>query len=302
MMQIQIIESNKINTASWNECVSAHANGLVYAYTEYLHALCDDWVGFVLNDYEAIMPVPIRKKMGILYTYAVPFIQQLGIIGQAHYQPLFIDALNSFIQYGDYDFNFQNDIVPHKFHKPIRHCNLILSLRNDYISIKKKYKTDLIQNLKKANGSSLIYQHADIETAINHFQKQYANRSENYTDKAFVQFKSFCFSPGGNVEVICRKVTDDSNTLLAIALFLKDNKRVYNMMNTTTIAGRAVAANHFLLDAVIQEFASTPLHFDFEGSNIKGIQHFYKNFGAEVENYTHIHINRLPLPLRLLKH
>lgn len=300
-MQIQIIESKKINRANWNGCVSKHANGLVYAYTEYLDALCDDWVGFVLNDYEAIMPVPIRKKMGIRYTYKVPFIQQLGIIGHANHHPLFTDALNRFIQYGDYDFNFFNEITPHKCYTPHQHCNLILSLCEDYITIKKNYKKDLIQNLKKANVHALVYQHADIDSAINHFQTQYADRSDNYTDKAFIQFKSFCVSPGNNVEVLCRKVTDATNTLLAVALFLKDNKRVYNMMNTTTTQGRTVAANHFLLDALIQEFAATPLHFDFEGSNIKGIQYFYENFGAEVENYTHIHINRLPLPIRLLK-
>lgn len=301
MMQIKIIESNKIDTANWNDCVRTHANGLVYAYTEYLQALCDDWVGFVLHDYEAIMPLPIRKKMGIVYTYQVPFVQQLGIIGSAKHYPLFIDALKEYIQYGDYDFNFQNEIAPHKFFTPYERCNLILSLRNDYATIRKNYKKDLIQNLRKANSHGLKYEHADIDSAINHFQTHYADRSKNYTDKAFIQFKSFCHCPGVQVEVVCRKVTNAGNELLAIALFLKDNKRVYNMMNTTTTAGRAVAANHFLLDAVIQEFSSTLLHFDFEGSNIKGIQHFYENFGASLENYTQIHINSLPLPLRLLK-
>jgi hypothetical protein len=78
---IQHLTRNEIDSIKWNNCVERSANGLIYAFSYYLDALCDNWDAFVIDDYNAIMPLPWRKKAGIKYIYAPPFIQQLGIIG-----------------------------------------------------------------------------------------------------------------------------------------------------------------------------------------------------------------------------
>ena len=62
-----------------------------------------------------------------------------------------------------------------------------------------------------------------------------------------------------------------------------------------------MSAGHFLLDNIIKEFSQTGLVLDFEGSDIPGIEHFYKSFGAINQPYNKIHFNRLPYFLRLLK-
>lgn len=301
MIPVQIFDAGNVDELRWNNCVKTHVNGLIYAYTNYLHAMCDDWKGIVAGDYEALMPIPLRKKMGISYTYQVPFIQQLGIIGKNEHAQILLNASKDYLSYGDYAFNFSNLIQVETGISIKTSNNLILPLGSSYLNIRKNYQTDLIHNLKKAAKYNPVYSDATIQDAIDVFQKHYSNRSANYTEIAFEKFKSFCLSPGKHLEVICRKTTDTHKQLLAIALLLKDNKRIYNMMNTTTDKGRVVAANHFLLDAVIQEFAGCDLIFDFEGSDIPGIQHFYENFGAVSQNYQSAHINRLPLPLRWLK-
>lgn len=301
MIQVHILDPKHIDQQRWNNCVASFNHGLVYAYADYLYAMCDEWMGLIAGNYEALMPVPLRKKMGIRYSYQVPFVQQLGIIGNNEHVDVLINAYNDLISYGDYAFNFSNEITSGAGTLVNTCCNLILPLQAGYAAIKKNYQNDLINNLKKAARQQMVFQQAEIQEAIEVFQKQYSNRSANYTESAFERFRSFCLFPGNQVQVICRKATDTKNTLKAIALFLQDNKRIYNMMNTTTDKGRTVAANHFLLDAVIQEFAGSDLVFDFEGSDIQGIQHFYKNFGAVSQNYQTIHINRLPLPLRWLK-
>ena len=301
MISIQILDAVDIDEERWNNCVQAHDNGLVYSYTNYLNLMCDDWKAIIAGNYEALMPVPLRKKMGISYTYQVPFIQQLGIIGNNEHAQLLFNSGTDDLSYGDYVLNFKNQIQVEAGMSMKTCTNLLLPLIHGYSNIRKSYQPDLVHNLKKAAKSNPTYSNAEIAEAIDAFQTYYSNRSANYTAIAFEQFKSFCFSPGKQVEVICRKVIDSDQQLLAIALFLKDNKRIYNMMNTTTERGRVVAANHFLLDAVIQEYASSDLLFDFEGSDIPGIQHFYKNFGAVQQNYQAIHINKLPLPLRWLK-
>lgn len=302
MIPVQILDSKDIDQQCWNHCVASCCHGLVYAYTDYLDAMCDEWKALITENYEAVMPVPLQKKMGIRYTYQVPFVQQLGVIGNIDQANILINALKDFISYGDYTFNFSNVISIDAGTFIKTNCNLILPLQVGYSAIQKNYRTDLINNLKKSGKQQTNYREAQIPEAIELFQKQYSNRSANYSISAFEKFQLFCLSPGNHVQVICRKATDANNRLQAIALFLQDNKRIYNMMNATTDIGRAVAANHFLLDAVIQEFAGRDLVFDFEGSDIQGIQHFYKNFGAVSQNYQTMHINKLPLPLRWLKH
>jgi hypothetical protein len=86
-----------------------------------------------------------------------------------------------------------------------------------------------------------------------------------------------------------------------VALILRSKGRLYLLESTTLPKGRELQANHFLVDAVIREFASQQLIFDFVGSTIPGIAHFYKNFGAVNQPYYFFYLNKLPWPLRFLK-
>ena len=110
-MQAEQIPSHNINTEKWNACVNKHSNGLIYSTTDYLNAMADNWTGLVFGDYNAVMPVAWRKKLGIKYCYTIPFVQQLGFIGEVD-KIKNIDAkklLLSVAKYGDYNFNFSQD-------------------------------------------------------------------------------------------------------------------------------------------------------------------------------------------------
>jgi hypothetical protein len=81
-------------------------------------------------------------------------------------------------------------------------------------------------------------------------------------------------------KALIRKVTDGNEKLLALALLLKDERRIYNMMNVVMPDGGSKSANYFLVDELLREFAGSGLILDFEGS-----QKFYKGFGAVNEPY-----------------
>ena len=80
--QIEILSSSDINKEKWNHCISTNANGLIYSTTDYLDAMAQNWHGIVINDFQAVMPLPWKKKFGILYAYTPPFMQQLGVCGE----------------------------------------------------------------------------------------------------------------------------------------------------------------------------------------------------------------------------
>jgi hypothetical protein len=120
-------------------------------------------------------------------------------------------------------------------------------------------------------------------------------------DRDFSNFAALAKKLAEKKMCFTRKITDNNGALLAIGLFLKDKRRIYNLVNTTTDEGRLKEANHFLLDEVIREFAGQSLLFDFEGSDIPGVKAFYEKFGGTDQPYFYYHYNKLPALLRLFK-
>jgi len=297
--QIDIIPSDKIKRQQWNDCIQKNSNPLIYAYTYYLDSMTNNWHGIIINDYEAVMPVPWRKKYGIRYTYAVPFIQQLGIFSSSKekYEDLFLQQLFQFCKYGDYNFNYSNRIIT------TARTNFIIDLSLSYEGIYKSYKDDLVNNLKRASKQELLYTNdTDYKNAIEIYRSIYASRFPNTVEKNYKNFETLCTYLQQQNGVIIRSVKNASNKLLSIALLLKDEFRLYNLMNTTLEEGRKTEANHFLFDNILKEFVNSNLLFDFEGSDIPGVKSFYEKFGSSNQTYYKLHFNHLNRLIKRMKH
>jgi hypothetical protein len=299
-MHLQLLTSHKIDKQKWDECLNNSPNPFIYASSVCLDHMADNWDGIVGRDYEFIMPVAWRKKAGIKYCYDVPFIQQLGAFGNTLQQDE-LDAciklmLRSF-RYGNYPFNYFNHINNGKV------CNnYMLSLASNYRSTSFFYSDKLKADLFKAAKNSLEYAKAGADEVIDLFRKLYAERIPNVSAKDYRNFYALCLLKEKENNLVVRKVSStNKDDTLAINLLLKDKRRIYNLMSGTTTEGRSSLAGHFLYDNLIKEFSQTGLIFDFEGSDIPGVAHFYKSFGAINQPYTKLHFNRLPYFLRLLK-
>lgn len=299
---IQILPAAKIDTMKWDRCVSESNNGLIYSSVDYLNAMADHWHGLVIGDYKAILALPWKTKLGIRYGYMPPFMQQSGLIGDiGDIDPnKVIDTIHSLLSFADIHFNFANtsfrNILP-----VFTRTNLVIDLTQGFDGIRSAYKNDLRENIKKAETLQLDYTPADIDAAVSLYQLHYSKRTPHIQKHDYQNFLHVCRSLQVQGQCLVRSVSDKDGRLLATALFLKDDKRIYNIMNTTLPNGRVMEANHFLLDRVICEFAGQPLLFDFEGSELPGVQAFYKKFGAVNQPYFHYRYNGLPWPLRLFK-
>ena len=270
---------------------------MIYALTDYLDHLCDNWSGIVVNDYETVVPVPWRKKYGITYIYEVPFIQQLGTFSTSAQQSNndIIDTLFSFCRYGRYHFNHLNTV-----NKSAMLNNYILSLNANFNQIKMKFSDDARQSIRKAELSGLIYQPGELDEAIDLYRMLYSSRMKVSINQ-FEQFRRLCIHFSKEDNVMVRKVADKFNNTLAAVIILKYKKRMYNIINATTDAGRRSVANYLLYSSIFREYESTGFVFDFEGSDIPGIASFYRKFGAHNEPYPLLHFNQLPWPIKLLK-
>ena len=301
--QIHIIPSPQIDKSKWNDRISKSSNGLIYAHSFYLDAMAEHWHGLVIDDYSAVMPLPWRKKYGIRYLYTPPFMQQLGLIGTETIDTAsLIQTVYSFAGYGDHLFNFANHLIQNEDNCENSN-NYILDLSAGYDSINHNYKTNLLRNLNKSQSGNLQYSVSEnIHTAIDLHQQLQAQNIRHVTVEDYARFKKLALFLLAQEQCIIRTVKNKTAEILSAALLLKDERRIYNIINATTEEGKNINANHLLMDQIIQEFAGQNLVFDFEGSNIPGVKNFYEMFGAINQPYFHWHFNKLPWPLKLLKH
>jgi len=297
-MELQLLPSKKIDKKKWDDCLNNSSNPLIYASSDYLDCMADNWDAIVAEDYSFVMPIPWRKKIGIRYCYKVPFIQQLGVFGKILTDENITSCIKLMLRsfrYGDYSFNYLNKVNDGK-----RSSNYMLSLASNYRSTSLFYSDKLKSDLSKAGKNGLGYQSGNTDEAIDLFRELYAEKTRGITATDYDNFYRLCNLKERENNLIVRKISLDKN-ILAISLLMKDKLRVYNLISCTTQKGRNVLAGHFLHDSLIKEYSQTGLIFDFEGSDIPGIKHFYKSFGAIEQPYSKIHFNRLPYLLQLFK-
>ena len=303
---IRFLKNNQVDKQRWDECIERCPHGLIYSTSVYLDCMCPGWHAMVHEDYDWVMPLTSKTKFGISYLYQPPFTQQSGVFSKDPSVTIPWAEVLSLVakkyKFWQYNFHYGTpDIFDESFNIKTA-TNFLLPLQQEYESIRQSYANDLLRNLEKSNKQQLIYasQH-NTKLAIDTYITNYAERMPHVSKNDYSRFKTLVsiLQKEGNVE--CRQVVNDRQELLAIALLLKDNRRLYNLMNSTTEKGRKIAANHFLMDAIIKEFEGQELILDFEGSDLPGVKTFYQNFGATNQPYYMVTYNHLPWPIKLLK-
>jgi hypothetical protein len=301
LIKIHYCKRNEIDSEKWNSCIENAPNGLIYSYSFYLDALCDNWDALIIDDYKAVMPLPWRKKAGLKYLYAPPFIQQLGITGiyETGFHSEVLELVKKNFRYGDLFFNYANINLPISLFEK---TNFILPLNKSYEELAAQFSNDLKKNLKAAVNENIIYSSGyQHQSAINLFKKMYESRMPHIAPETYERFSALCDQLKTKNNLVLRAIINEKEEMLAIALLLKDDKRIINLMNSTTPVGRKAKANHYLLTQIIKEFSKSNLLFDFEGSDLPGVKEFYENFNPINQPYYHYHFNRLPFPLNLIK-
>lgn len=304
--QIRFLKNNQVDKKLWDECIEQSPAGLIYAKSVYLDCICPAWAALIDEAYDWVMPLTAGSKYGISYLYQPPFTQQLGVF-QKHpsvnipWKEILLMVEDHF-KYWQYNFNYTTPSIFDKSFVVKPATNFILPLLQGYESIQQSYANDLVRNLTKSSKHQLFYStNADPFLAIDRYQELYATRMPHVTATDYDRFKKLVSILQAEQKIVCRQVMNGQQELHAIALLLKDNKRLYNLMNSTTDAGRKTGANHFLMDAIIKEFAGQDLVFDFEGSDLEGVKAFYQNFGVTNQPYYMVTYNKLPWPIKLFK-
>lgn len=305
-MAITYIANKDIDITKWDTCLSRSFNKVIYAQRFYLDQMASNWDALVLNDYEAIMPLPWRKKWGFRYLYQPAFTQQGGVFSMC---PLGVQTLSEFMTEARAKFKFAeftgNSGVlfpPSDNYTLVSRLNLTLKLSDSHPEHILRYDSITKKNLKRASNTDLKYlPSADYIGIIEFYRQQYETRLPDFDAGDYKKFEKICDKLFSEKNLICRTVVQQSGNVVAGVVLLKDHHRLYNLISAVNAEGRKTQANYLLYDKMIEEFCGQSLILDFEGSDIPGIAEFYKRFNPEAESYQFVRFNNLPGPLKFFK-
>ena len=289
MTNIRFLKRTEINEHTWNDTVNNSFNALPYALSWYLDAIAENWGAFILNDFEAVMPVVWLRKLGIRCLYQPYYCQQLGVFSagplSAETNGHFLTAAASRFSYIHVNLNPQAAMVAEDF-SLVKKKNLLMVLNTEYAITQNKYTENHRRNIVKANKAALKFSE---QTDLKSFQKFYlenVNRGkENFKlkDEKILKKLTRALVAHGASRIFT--AADQTGSLLAAVLIVAHKNRLTAIINASSGEGKKTGASHFLFDQIIKKYSNSGLTLDFEGSSVVTIARFYEGFGAEEETF-----------------
>ncbi len=312
---LRFIPRNKLNLTAWDACVAASPGRILYGYSWYLDAVLPapawQWVGLVwfgeAGTYQAVMPVPLRRK------------QLAGITGAwVVHQPLFCQFLDVFSQDRSVDpalflravcRRFRYGSVLRMRELPIKsvYFNLVqplnthvLDLSADYPTLYGRYTRDRRLNLRRAEaGGWRLVDSDDPEPLLKLFRANHAaGIPGGVADWAYILFRNLVVVLTERGLVSLRYALRADGCPEAGVLFVREGNRIIYLFNAASESGRRGNARTLLIDRMIREnagsrYAGQPVWLDFESPVQPSIVAFYQSFGAVDEPFWTVRWNRL---------
>lgn len=279
---IKKIKRKDLDLAKYSTCLENSINYRIYAEYWYLDCLTNEqWDCLVYNDYEAIMPLPYQKFLGIKIVSQPLYCQQLGVFHYADFTEeifkQFQKKLHSLIVRG-YHFNEENTALFNP--KGVLKINQILNLDHSYEHLYANFRRDLRKKIKKQEN----YRLEETNSTKHYFsfiEKFYPQLDNLHITKA----KKIVDELTKREALLSYIALDENNNVLTNWLFLKSNQRIIILLssrNKEIISDASICIMHGL----IKNNVNLPIKIDFEGSSIKGIREFNRGFGALESQFT----------------
>ncbi len=279
---IQYLKRNKIDIKLYDACIQESMNSRVYAFSWYLDCVADNWDVLVLNNYEAVMPLPWRRKIRLKYLYPPAWTQQLGIFSKENIsEKLVLDFLDSipkkFIKI-TVQLNSENSCSLLKLEE---RTNFILPLNTPKSELIKGFNKNRKRALKKAKATSFqIEKNINLTTFLNFYLGE--DKDYELTLNQIETLNNLLKSNHKSIHVWGVKI---DNQLVTGFVWLKSANRITYLLPIATLEAKQKGLPTLLISELINEFSNSEMILDLEGSMIKGVAGFYKSFGAKKEVY-----------------
>jgi hypothetical protein len=287
---MKFLNRDQIDTKKWDARIATSATENIFCYSWYLDAVSESWGAIIVGDYETILPIPTKQKLGIKQIYQPPFTREMHIFGK---QLNWGDVLQSLSK----DFKsiqFRSEISDLIENNEERKHQLI-NLHSDL-----KYSTNAKRLIKKAQFF-LIQNGNNPQELIKLFKGTAWRKIESILEEDLISLEKLMNGAleNGHGELI---EAYDDGMLKGAGFFLKDKKRITYLKGASTDEAKKQGVMFGLMDHAIKKYSDQGYDtFDFGGSDVENVANFYKKFGATDRSYYNYTIDNLPLWYRTLK-
>lgn len=292
---IRLLRRKDIDTQAWDNCVAQSKMPLFYGLSAVYDSMCEEWAGLVLNNYEAVMPIAIRRKWGFLpYVYQPYFVQQGGVFVNNNYhqsipyERFFLKFSWRFVRV-HLHLNYSNSLHKLWGYKLESGMSYVLNLNRPYAAIWSEYTKDARKNIEvKAQKKDAVFkEHIPVSEVISLYKKAYGHLNRGITDEYYMRFSEMLtqLSPFATYFTVG---VYKQGELMAAGLFVQGFGRIHYCLGAPSLAGKKQSATHLLVDYVIEKHSQSMQVFDFEGSSIPEVAAFYQKFTKDFETFLRV--------------
>ena len=293
---IRFLKHSEIDKDRWNKAVSEATNSTIFVDFDFLCLGNPNWCALVEDDYQSVMPLPVRSKLSIKYVYTPFFYNRMGVFSKKDISPdlmkEFVDSIPRKYRQIDLYLNENNPDTLIK-QKTIEMVSHQLNLNRPYELIVHQYSQNTSRNIKSAQKNGLEYiENASVKKIIRLFQRNRGKQKAVHYKKrdyyTLIRMAHHALQQGklDNIGVI------SEGKLIAGALFLRDKERTWFWFSGRDNTQANKKAMFFLIDEYIKRHAGQPVILDFNGSMNENVARLYKGFGGIPYNYSMLHFTR----------
>ncbi|MEA1849367.1 hypothetical protein U9K52_10620 [Chryseobacterium sp. MHB01] len=278
---IRRVKYHEIDFQKYTICLENSEQRNWYAKKEVLDELSGNWEILVYDDYKAVLPVPMKKKFGINFVIMPLFCQQLGIFSEkddVKINDRFLQFLKKNYKVFLYSFNHCNSFSENL--KTKKNYKIPVS---DYVLLRrKKYFKGRKSTAKCAQH--LIYKEIEFNTNHIAFIEKHFKGLKKQTDvKKFRDYMSFLHDH--HALKLCAAYLEEK--LINVAVLVDEHTQFSLLALINDENHKTENGPSFLIDKILNNYIHEK-EFNFMGSNIRGIEIFFKSFGGELQEYTYL--------------
>lgn len=299
MRDINLIGSDQIDVQKWDDCIrgSVFENPLAYKWA--LDSLCGRWMGFVVDGYKAVIPIPIGRKFFFRTAQLPPDVQYFGIFCSADINPS--EVLSLFLQEQYLEtlrfFLLSFPMVNSGFSSELLIMNrttYLLHINQPYRVLYSNYSRRHKRNLRHFHETGFsVVRSLDVDAMLGLRSLQGKETYQLFLSKGqFNQRKSFLQEGVSRDVVRIYYVFDSKGEVQGGGVFVLGNQRIVFFMLSSTKLGLNHRSGFAIVDAFIREHQGYEGYIDFFGSDIPSIAEFNRGFGATPTPYYNYLINR----------
>ena len=190
---IRFLKHSEIDKDRWNKAVSEAPNSTIFVDFDFLCIGNPNWCDLVEDDYQSIMPLPVRSKLSIKYVFTPFFYNRMGIFSPKEITPQLVKEFTDAIprKYKQIDL-FLNENNPCKLidKKVVEMVSHRMDLNQSYETIVRQYSQNTSRNIKSAQKQNLQYiENPSIKETILLFQQNRGKqKAVHYKKRDYLKF------------------------------------------------------------------------------------------------------------------